>query len=237
MVDESDQVITVEAEKEKAKDGSNFDDDQAITPDFERQVREYYGLESLEGAEDRGAYGAYYSDEEPELDAEERVGPDMRKGDVEDGEFREDADQPEGVAEPGSDLEDKDELRVQRSEEELEVGLREREAGSVNVRKSVSTEREEVRVPKRREEVEVERVPATGEAREVTEADIGEDEEFVVRVYEEEVVVSKRVVLKEEIRLRKKVVEEEEVVEVDLRKEEVEIDDQTNHGPGNRAGQ
>jgi hypothetical protein len=37
-------------------------------------------------------------------------------------------------------------------------------------------------------------------------------------------------VLKEEIRLRKKVVEEEEIVEVDLRKEEVEVDDQTKHG-------
>ena len=51
-----------------------------------------------------------------------------------------------------------------------------------------------------------------------------------MRVYEEEVVVSKRVVLKEEIRLRKRVVEEEEVVEVELRKEEVQIDDQTERG-------
>ena len=60
-----------------------------------------------------------------------------------------------------------------------------------------------------------------------TGVEIGEDEEFVVRVFEEEVVVSKRVVLKEEIRLRKRVAWEEEVVEVDLRKEEVEIDDRT----------
>ena len=121
-----------------------------------------------------------------------------------------------------------DELRMQRSEEELGTGVRKREAGSVNVRKSVRTEREQVRVPRRREEVDVERVPA---GREVSEAEIGGDEEeFVVRVYEEEVVVSKRVVLKEEIRLRKRVVEEVEVVEVDLRKEEVEIDDRTEYG-------
>lgn len=126
-----------------------------------------------------------------------------------------------------------EELKVQRTEEEVEVGVREREAGSVNVRKSVRTDREEVRVPKRREEVEIERVPAgegTGEdSGEALDAEIGEDE-VVVQVFEEEVVVSKRVVLKEEIRLRKRVVEEEEVVEVDLRKEEVEIDDQTTHG-------
>ena len=122
-----------------------------------------------------------------------------------------------------------EDLRVQRSEEELRAGVREREAGRVNVKKSVRTEREVVRVPKRRQEVDIERVPVEGEAREAsgaTEADIGEDE-VVVQVFEEEVVVTKRVVLKEEIRLRKRVAWDEEVVEVDLRKEEVEIDDQS----------
>lgn len=120
-------------------------------------------------------------------------------------------------------VEPREDLTVQRSEEELSTGVRQREAGSMNVKKSVRTEREEVRVPKRREEVEVERVPTN---REVADAEFG-DEEVVVQVFEEEVVVSKRIVLKEEIRLRKRVVEDEEVVEVDLRKEEVEIDDQT----------
>jgi uncharacterized protein (TIGR02271 family) len=123
-------------------------------------------------------------------------------------------------------------LRVQRSEEELRAGVREREVGQVNVRKTVRTEREVVRVPKRREEVDIERVPVEGEAREssgATEANIGEDE-VVVQVFEEEVVVTKRVVLKEEIRLRKRVVQDEETVEVDLRKEEVEIDDQSARG-------
>ena len=125
-----------------------------------------------------------------------------------------------------------EDLRVQRSEEELRAGVREREAGQVKVKKSVRTEREVVRVPKRREEVVIERVPVDGEAREVstaTEANIGEDE-VVVQVFEEEVVVSKRVVLKEEIRLRKSVAWDEEAVEMDLCKEEVEIDDQSARG-------
>jgi uncharacterized protein (TIGR02271 family) len=125
-----------------------------------------------------------------------------------------------------------EELRVQRSEEELRAGVREQEAGRVNVKKSVRTEREVVRVPRRREEVDIERVPVEGEARETsgaTEADIGEDE-VVVQVFEEEIVVSKRVVLKEEIRLRKRVAWDEETVEVDLRKEEVEVDDQSGRG-------
>ena len=129
--------------------------------------------------------------------------------------------------EPSGEHEGSEDLRVQRSEEELRAGVRQREAGSVKVRKGVRTEREEVRVPKLREEVDVERVPAGDESREVEGAEIGDGEEIVVPVYEEVVVVSKRVVLKEEIRLRKSVVEDEEVVEVDLRKEEIEIDDQT----------
>lgn len=87
---------------------------------------------------------------------------------------------------------------------------------------------EELRVQRTEEEVEVERMPVDGESREAPEAEIGEDE-FVVQVFAEEVVVSKQIVLKEEIRLRKRVVEDEEVVEVDLRKKEVEMDDQTDH--------
>jgi len=117
--------------------------------------------------------------------------------------------------------------RIQRSEEELAAGVRQREAGSVNVNKSVRTETETVRVPKMREQVDVERVPVGQEVdAEMAQTAFGE-EEVVVPVYEEEVVVSTRVVLKEEVRLRKDVVEEEEVVEVDLRKEEIEIDDET----------
>ena len=133
-----------------------------------------------------------------------------------------------------------EELGVQRSEEELRAGVREQEAGRVNVKKSVRTEREVVRVPRRREEVDIERVPVEGEARETsgaTEADIGEDE-VVVQVFEEEIVVSKRVVLKEEIRLRKRVAWDEETVEVDLRKEEVEVDDQSGRdGPQGPSAQ
>lgn len=126
-----------------------------------------------------------------------------------------------------------DEIRVQRSEEELRTSTRQRPAGAVRVRKSVHTDHEEFRVPRRREEVEIERLPAESmpvESQEaLEEVEIGEDE-IVMRVYEEEIVVTKRLVPKEEIRLRKAVVQEEEVIEEDLRREEVEIDDQTERG-------
>ena len=118
------------------------------------------------------------------------------------------------------------ELRVQRTEEELRTATREREAGVVSVSKTVRTERESVEVPTRREEVTVDRVPVEGEA---SETEIGEDE-VSVPVTEEEVVVEKRPVAKEEVRIRKDVVEDTEVVEEDVRREEIDVDDQTNRG-------
>jgi uncharacterized protein (TIGR02271 family) len=107
---------------------------------------------------------------------------------------------------------------VQRTEEELSAGTREREAGEVRVRKEVRTDSETVEVPIRRQEVHVDRIPLEGEA--ATEAEIG-DEELSVPVTEEEVVVEKRPVVKEELRIRK-------VVEEDVRLEEIDVDDQTN---------
>jgi uncharacterized protein (TIGR02271 family) len=118
-------------------------------------------------------------------------------------------------------LRDEDELRVQRTEEGLAAGTREREAGQVKVRKQVHTEREQLRVPKRHEEVSVERVPVEG--REASEVEIGEAE-ISMPVVEEEVVVDKRPVVKEEIRVRKDVVQDEELVEEDVRREEVDIE-------------
>ncbi len=226
-VDEGSQAIYVQADKDTVKNGPRFDDDNEITPDYERQVREYYGLSAHEGQGERGGYGAYQGGQQTSAtttgDAESgRVGPGMVEGDAESGEFRGHAADNEGVNQrSGDDLEDQDELRVQRSEEELRAGVREREAGQVNVRKRVRTEREQIAVPKRREEVSVERVAVD---REASGTEIGEDE-VSVPVVEEEVVVEKRPVVKEEVRVRKDVVQEEEIVEEDVRKEEVDIDD------------
>ena len=133
------------------------------------------------------------------------------------------ADTMEGEERTDRSTEREHELRVQRSEEERRDGNREREAGEVGVRKTVRTDRERMEVPTRREEVTVDRVPVDSET---SEADIGEDE-VSVPVTEEVVVVEKRPVAKEEVRIRKDVVEDTEVVEEEVRREEVEIDDET----------
>lgn len=98
------------------------------------------------------------------------------------------------------------------------------EAGQLKVRKCVRTDRESVEVATECEEVDVERVLVEGEA--ATEAEIGE-EEIRVPVIEEEVVVEKRPVAKEEVRVRKDLVEDTEVVEEDVRREEINGDDES----------
>ncbi len=223
-VDDAGRNVTVATEKETAKNGPSFDDDSEITPEFENEVYSYYGLSRSENG--NGSYGSYYSEESTDAGT---VGPGMSMGDTETGEFREHAVTDEGVNQSrGDDLEDEDELRVQRTEEELAAGTREREAGSLNVRKRVRTDREQIEVPTRHEEVTVERVPVS-EGTAATDAHIGEDE-VSIPVTEEEVVVEKRPVAKEEVRIRKDVVEDTEVVEEDVRREEIDVDDQTTRG-------
>src|ERR687883_1980269 len=179
--------IEVSVEKARVKEGPSFNDDKDISAEYEERVRSHYGLGAMQGAPQRGRYGDYYAGEERTGE----VGPGLRMGDTETGEFRGHGRHQEGVNQPGDDLEDEDELRVQRSEEELRAGTREREAGKLNVRKRVRTDREQVRVPTKREEVNVERVPVNEER---TGAEIGEDE-VSMPVVEEEAVVGKRAVV------------------------------------------
>lgn len=151
---------------------------------------------------------------------------------------RETAREPAGepTREPTREVREEDELRVQRSEEELRTGVRQRETGGVNVRKRVRTDHEQIRVPKRHEEVSVERVPVeehgsptTGGSKtgSSTPGIESSGDEIHIPIVEEEIVVEKKPVVKEEIRIRKDVVEKEEVIEADLRKEEVEVEDET----------
>jgi uncharacterized protein (TIGR02271 family) len=199
-VDDTLRHMVVSHPKSLVDAGPSLDQGEELTPGLEERVRRHYGLAGLPGADSRGGYGTYY------------------RGDAEHAEER------GGLAEPGILEGDKEELRVRRSEEELKVGTREREAGAVWVRKRVRTDRERIVVPKKRVEVTVERVPvAEGEA---AGSEIREDE-IVVPIIEEEVIVEKRPVVREELRIRKEVVEETEVVEEDVRREEIEVDDQT----------
>src|SRR4028119_607322 len=57
--DESAGTITVASDSETVKNGPAFDDRSEITPEYENEVRSYYGLGAATGTEDRGSYGDY----------------------------------------------------------------------------------------------------------------------------------------------------------------------------------
>jgi len=112
-----------------------------------------------------------------------------------------------------------------RSEEELQVGTRQREAGSARLRKWVETDTEAVSVPVSHEEVRVER-----EA--ITDANIDDaldgpeisEEEHEVTLMEDEVVSSTQTVPKQRVRLDKTTVTDTETVEGQVRKEHIEVE-------------
>lgn len=115
-----------------------------------------------------------------------------------------------------------------RSEERLRVGTEEVETGHVRLRKYVVTEDEQVTVPVTHEEVRVEREPIT-DAKAAGKAEIGEAEQDVV-LHAEKPVVQKETVPVERVRLGTEQVTEEQTVQGKVRKEQIDIDDDTRRG-------
>jgi uncharacterized protein (TIGR02271 family) len=114
-----------------------------------------------------------------------------------------------------------------RSEEELQVGSQTRERGRVRLRKYVTTEQVTQTVPVQREEARVEREPITDANIDAAMAgpDISEAEHEVT-LHEEQPVVEKRTVPRERVRLEKDTVTGEEQVAEEVRKEQIDVDDQ-----------
>src|SRR5215210_6690093 len=103
--------IEVSQTKDTVKNGPAFDDDREITPEYENEVRSYYGLGPMESS---GSYGDY---EETNGDRGAGTTDATTAGTVcfckdtattETGEFREHDRNQEGLGQPGSDLEDED---------------------------------------------------------------------------------------------------------------------------------
>ena len=113
---------------------------------------------------------------------------------------------------------------VVRRDEELSVGTTTKEAGALRVRKAVDTYPIDKVIERNSERITdaSERVPAS-------EGDSGEietlpDGSVSIPVFEEELVVTKRVVVRERVIIRKSTVIDEHRIETDLRRERVDID-------------
>jgi uncharacterized protein (TIGR02271 family) len=109
-----------------------------------------------------------------------------------------------------------------RHEEELRVGTAPIEVGAVQARKRVETERFADDVPREVEHAEIERSgPLENDSGEI---ETRPDGSVSIPVLEEEVVVSKRLVVRERVIIRKSVTTERRRVEADIRKERVDVD-------------
>jgi uncharacterized protein (TIGR02271 family) len=113
---------------------------------------------------------------------------------------------------------------VTRSEEELQVGKRQVEAGGVRLRKWVETEPVDVEVELQRETARVTREQID---QPVTDADLGE-EEIEVPLRGEKPVAQKRTVAKERVGVEKDVRTDRETISDEVRKERVDVDGDAN---------
>jgi uncharacterized protein (TIGR02271 family) len=112
-----------------------------------------------------------------------------------------------------------------RSEEELSVGTRQREAGRARLRKYVVTEEVQQTVPVRHEEVRVEREPITDENRDaaLSGPEISEAEHEVT-LHEERPVAQTETVPVERVRMSTEERTDEETVRGRVRKERIEAE-------------
>ena len=116
---------------------------------------------------------------------------------------------------------------LSRAEETVELRKREVEKGRVIVRKHVATEPFEETVELARDEVHVERVQIDEIVDSVPEVRI-DNQTTVIPVVEEVVVVQKRIRVIEEVRVTTVRTSEQHVIREDLRRESVDIEEESN---------
>ena len=108
-------------------------------------------------------------------------------------------------------------------EEQLRVGKREVERGRVRITKRVEHQEGTIDEPLLQERVEVERVPINREIDGPVEVR-REGDVTIIPIYEEVLVVEKRLVLKEELHIRKEQQEVHDPQQVTLRREYVDVE-------------
>jgi uncharacterized protein (TIGR02271 family) len=115
-----------------------------------------------------------------------------------------------------------------RSEEQLRVGTERVEAGRARLRKYVVSENVTQTVPVSHEEIRVEREPITdGNVGSALDGPAISEEEHEVVLHAERPVVAKEAVPVERVRLDTQTVTEQETVSEQVRKEQIEFDDET----------
>ena len=129
----------------------------------------------------------------------------------------------------GTEQQSGETLRVPIAEERLVPDKRMAEQGEVRLHKRVEYVEERAQQPVTRQEVVVERVPVDRPIDQPPEVRT-EGEYLIVPVVEERLVVQRQLVLKEELRILRRNVRDVEEVRALLRREAVDVEDETKHG-------
>lgn len=191
--------IVVPYTKDKVKDAPRVAPDGHLEPEEEDQLYTYYERSG----------GAVYTGTERDTTVRDTTDDASARGTV-------------GRDTSGPTTDD----AMTRSEEQLHVGTEKQATGRARLRKYVVTEMVTKTVPVQREEVRLEREPITdGNVGAAMDGPAISEEEHEVILHEERPVVQKETVPVERVRLDKDTVTENVTVNEEVRKENIELDD------------
>jgi uncharacterized protein (TIGR02271 family) len=232
--------VTVGYDKATIKDAPNVDEQGHLSPEDEQRLYRHYNLQYGDSRE--------YGDNLRQGGDGRDAGWTAPAGDVDTGVTGRHADRRD--VSTGYDDRDRGTVghdtsgpttdnAMTRSEERLNVGTETREAGRARLRKHVVTEQQQVSVPVSHEELRVEREPITDANRgDAYDGPSISEEEHEVTLRAERPVVSTETEAVERVRLGTETVRSEETVSGEVRKEEIEVDDDvrgTDRDRGNRG--
>lgn len=212
--------IRIRHDKAKVKDAPNVAPDGHLSEEEEAELYRYYGLSSDDRSTGQitNEYGTGPGT---------GTGPDAGTGAGFDPDRNRDSDAGHGGVGHDTSGPTTDDAMT-RSEERLHVGTESHETGRVRLRKYVVTENVTQTVPVQREEVRIEREPITdANAGDAFDGPAISEEEHEVTLHEERPVVEKETVPVERVRLDKETVTEERTVNEEVRKEQIDTDDDT----------
>lgn len=201
--------IVVPYDKDTVKGAPRMDDAEGhLGKDQEAGLYEYYGLAYAGGADDSQLPASDASQQSRQTTRPNRAGEPGVQG--------------RDTAGPTTDE------AMTRSEEQLNIGTQTVETGKVRLRKYVVTEHVTQEVPVRHEEVRIEREPITDANRnDATNGPEISEEEHEMTLHAERVVVEKEAVPVEHVRLGTETVTETEEVNEEVRKEQIDTDNDT----------
>jgi uncharacterized protein (TIGR02271 family) len=219
--------VTIAYSKDQVKDAPRIESDGNLSPEEEDRLYRHYGVSGHTGGTTNTTGGDFLDTDTTRTTTGTTAGTSGYEAGFQSGDERIDRSGTVGHDTSGPTTDD----AMTRSEEQLHVGTERREAGRARLRKYVVTENVTKTVPVMHEEVRIEREPITNANRgDALDGPAISEEEHEVVLHAERPVVQKEAVPVERVRLDKEIVTEQETVTSDVRKEKIELLDDTTDG-------